>query len=148
MKKTMSTMLFVNLPVKNLNRTIKFFAKLGFKFDKRFTDENATCMIIGEGQYVMLLVDKFFIRFTKGKKILNAKKNTESMTAIYLDSRKKVDKMVDTALKAGAKQLQSYEHGEWMYGRDFEDLDGHIWEIFYMDESKFPKKKKRNSRNT
>jgi len=141
MKKDASTKIFVNLPVKDLNKSIKFFTKLGFKFDPRFTDKNATCMIVGKNMYVMLLVEKFFKRFTDKKKIVNAKKNTESMISIYLSAKKAVDMMVDTALKSGGKKLLSYDNG-WMYGRDFEDIDGHIWEIFYMDESKFPKVKK------
>jgi uncharacterized protein len=139
MKKTTSTKLFVNLPVKDLNKAIKFFTKLGFKFDPRFTDKNATCMIVGKDMYVMLLVEKFFTRFSRGKKIVNAKKSIETMTAIYVDSKKTVDRIFDAALKAGGKKWLDYDYG-WMYGRDFEDIDGHVWEIFYMDESKMPKK--------
>ena len=131
--------LFINLPVKDLNKSVKFFTKLGFKFNPKFTDKNATSMIINDDAYVMLLVEKFFRRFTK-KTIINAKKNTESLTSISVSSRKEVDTMINIAIKNGAKKLMSFDHG-WMYGCDFEDLDGHIWELFYMDESKFPKKK-------
>jgi uncharacterized protein len=130
--------IFVNLPVKNLDKSIKFFTKLGFTFNPKFTDKNAAGMIIGKNMHSMLITEKFFKTFTK-KKIVNAKKDVEVLTALSLNSKKEVDKMLSIALKAGAKKIAAYDHG-WMYGQDFEDLDGHIWEIFYMDESKFPKK--------
>lgn len=133
--------IFLNLPVKDLNKTIEFFTKLGFKFNPQFTDENATCMIIGENIFAMLLVEKFFKTFTK-KEISDSKKYTEAILALATDSRKKVDDMVKKAIDAGGKEpRESQDHG-WMYGRSFEDIDGHLWEIFYMDESKMPKEMK------
>jgi uncharacterized protein len=132
------TQIFVNLPVKNLDKSIKFFSRLGFKFNPKFTDKNATCMIISKDIYAMLLVENFFKTFIKKKKISDAKKNTEVLIAISLPSNKAVDKMVNMAVKSGGKEVLKYDHG-WMYGRDFEDLDGHIWEIFHMDESKMKK---------
>jgi len=125
--------IFVNLPVKNLNKTIKFFTKLGFKFNPQFTDKNATCMIVADDIFVMLLVEKFFKTFTN-KEVSDAKKSTEVLIALSIESRAKVDKMIKLALDAGGKEpRKSQDHG-WMYGRSFEDLDGHIWEIFFMDE--------------
>lgn len=129
--------IFVNLPVRDLNETVEFFTKLGFTFNPQFTDENATCMIIGENIFAMLLVEKFFKTFTQ-KEIADAKKSTEVMLALSVGGRKEVDEMVSNALKAGGKEpRQAQDHG-WMYARAFEDIDGHIWEVFHMDESKMP----------
>jgi len=130
----MAQQIFVNLPVKDLNKTIEFFTKLGFKFNPQFTDKNATCMIIGKSMFAMLLVEKFFKRFTK-KKICDAKKSTEVLIALSVESKGKVDRMVGKALAAGGKEAREPEDHGWMYGRSFEDVDGHIWEIFHMDES-------------
>lgn len=135
------TQIFVNLPVKDLSKTIKFFTKLGFKFNPQFTDKNATCMIIGENIYAMLLVERFFKTFTK-KQIVNAMKSTEIINALAVENRKKVDDMINRAIKAGGKEPRKAQDHGWMYGRSFEDLDGHLWEVFYMDESKMPKEMK------
>lgn len=134
--------IFVNLPVRDLNETVEFFTKLGFRFNPQFTDENATCMIIGENIFAMLLVEKFFKTFTQ-KEIADAKKSTEVMLALSVGGRKEVDEMVSNALKAGGKEpRQAQDHG-WMYARAFEDVDGHIWEVFHMDESKMPEEMKK-----
>ncbi len=130
--KPMGKQIFVNLPVKDLNRSKEFFAKLGFTFNPQFTDQNAACMVISEDFYAMLLVEPFFKTFTK-KEIANAKNNTEVLIALSEESKKNVDEMLSKALAAGAKEArESQDHG-FMYGRSFEDLDGHIWEIFWMD---------------
>lgn len=111
MAKNKSMQIFINLPVKDLSKTIKFFAKLGFKFNPQFTDKNATCMIIGENIFAMLLVEKFFKAFTK-KKIVNTLKATEMINALAVDSRIKVNDMVDNALKAGGKEPRKpQDHG-------------------------------------
>ena len=129
----MATKIFVNLPVKDLKKTIEFFTKLDFTFNSQFTDENATCMIVGGDIFVMLLVDKFFKTFTK-KEICDTAKSTEVIVALSAESREKVDQMIDKAIKAGAREsIAPQEHG-WMYGRSFQDIDGHLWEIIYMDE--------------
>jgi uncharacterized protein len=131
---TVTTKIFVNLPVKDLNKTIDFFTKLGFKFNPQFTDENATCMIVGEDIFVMLLVEKFFKTFTK-KEISDTSKSTEVIVALSVEGREKVDQMINKAIESGGRESrQPQDHG-WMYGRSFEDIDGHIWEIIYMDES-------------
>jgi len=134
----MAKQIFVNLPVKDLDKTISFFTKLGFKFNPTFTDENATCMIISENIYVMLLMEKFFKGFIPGKNINDAEKSTEVLLALAVDNREEVDGMIKNAIEAGAKEYREAQDHGWMYGRAFEDLDGHIWEIFYMDESKMP----------
>ncbi|HBG74992.1 MAG: extradiol dioxygenase [Chloroflexi bacterium GWB2_49_20] len=130
----MTTQIYVNLPVKDLNKSVEFFTTLGFKFNSQFTDENATCMIVGEDIFVMLLVEKFFKTFTP-KKIGDATNGTEVIVTLSADSREKVDEMVNTALQAGGRHsIEPQDHG-WMYDRGFEDLDGHLWEVMYMDIS-------------
>jgi hypothetical protein len=130
----MTTKIFVNLPVKDLNKTIEFFTKLGFKFNPQFTDENATCMIIGDDIFVMLLVEKFFKTFTK-KEICDTSKNTEVIVALSAESREKVDQMINKAIESGGSEPREPQDHGWMYGRSFEDINGHLWEIIYMDES-------------
>ncbi|HZC47473.1 MAG TPA: VOC family protein [Nitrososphaeraceae archaeon] len=130
----MTTKIFVNLPAKDLNKTIEFFTKLGFKFNPQFTDENATCMIVGEDIFVMLLVEKFFKTFTK-KEICDTSKNTEVIVALSVEGREKVDQMINKAIEAGGRESREPQDHGWMYGRSFEDINGHIWEIIYMDES-------------
>jgi predicted lactoylglutathione lyase len=133
----MASQIFVNLPVKDLARSVEFFAKLGYSFDARFTDENATSMIVGENIYVMLLVESFFANFTK-KPIANAKQSTEAIFALALASREQVDEHVAQAVAAGGKaELPAQDHG-WMYQHGFEDLDGHLWEVCWMDPAGMP----------
>jgi uncharacterized protein len=129
-----TTKIFLNLPVRDLNKTIEFFTKLGFKFNPQFTDENATCMIVGEDIFVMLLVEKFFRTFTK-KGISDTSKNTEMIVALSMESKEKVDQMINKVVEAGGKESREAQDHGWMYGRSFEDINGHLWEVFYMDES-------------
>ncbi len=127
--------IFVNLPVKNLKRTMDFYKCLGFDFNQKFSDQNAACMILGENIYAMLLVEKFFKTFTM-KEVCTAKKNTGVLLSLSVANKDMVDDLVNKAVDSGGiEQTRTHQHG-WMYGRSFEDLDGHIWEIFYMDESK------------
>lgn len=134
----MASKIFLNLAVKDLKKSIDFFTTLGFSFNPQFTDEHATCMIIGENIFVMLVTEQRFKDFTK-KEICNAHKNTEVLIAIDIDSREKVDEMVKTAVDAGGSiYMEPQDHG-WMYGHGFADLDGHQWEIFYTDENTIPK---------
>lgn len=130
----MATKIFVNLPVKDLNKSIAFFTKLGFKFNPQFTDENATCMIVGEDIFIMLLVESFFQTFTK-KKISDARQSTEVLVGLSADSKEKVDEMVSKALQAGGTAPNEKQDQGFMYGHGFQDLDGHLWEVFYMDPS-------------
>ena len=130
----MSTKMFVNLPVKDLNRSVEFFTKLGFNFNPQFTDEKATCMIVGEDIFVMLLVEKFFQTFTK-KEISDATKSSEVIIALSADDREAVDEMISKVIEAGGIEPKEPQDHGWMYGRSFQDIDGHLWEIFYMDSS-------------
>ncbi len=123
---------FINLPVKDLEKSKKFFGKLGYSFNPQFTDENAACMIISEDIYAMLLVEKFFATFTP-KKIIDAKTSVESLTALNCKSRAAVNEIVEKALAAGGKKYNEPQDHGFMYQWGFEDLDGHIWEHFWMD---------------
>jgi len=128
----MGTQIFLNLPVKNLKRSVEFFTKLGYKFDPRFTDENATCMIVGENIFVMLLVEEFFRTFIK-KELCDTAKCTEAIVALSMDSRAKVDEMVAKAVAAGATTPNESKDYGFMYQHGYQDLDGHLWEVFYME---------------
>lgn len=133
----MAKQIFVNIPVKDLNIAIEFYTKLGFTFNQQFTDENATCMIVSENIMIMLLREEFFKQFTP-KAISNAKESTEVLICISADSREEVDQYVRLAIEAGGKALMPKQDHGWMYGHGFEDLDGHMWEISYMDMSALP----------
>jgi uncharacterized protein len=130
----MANKIFVNLPVKNLNRSVEFFTKLGFSFDKQFTDETATCMIVSENIFVMLLTEEKFQTFTP-KEICDAKKYTEVLVALSLESRAKVDQMVAKALAGGGSTYNEPQDHGFMYAHGFQDLDGHIWELVYMEST-------------
>jgi uncharacterized protein len=134
----MAMKIFVNLPVKHLGKSTDFFTKLGFSFNAQFTDENATCMVIGESIFVMLLVEKFFKTFIK-KEICDTSKDSEAIIALSAESREKVDQLMSKAIDAGATEPRSAQDHGWMYGRNFEDIDGHLWEVFWMDESMIKK---------
>ncbi|MFE0506719.1 VOC family protein [Peribacillus butanolivorans] len=128
--------IFVNLPVKDLNASIEFFTKVGFDFNEQMTNENATCVVISESIYVMLLVEDYFKTFTK-REIPDSAKSTEAIVALSVKSKGEVDEIVNKALDAGGKPFnEAIDHG-FMYGWSFQDIDGHLWEIFYMDESGF-----------
>ncbi len=138
----MVSKIFVNLPIRDLKKTIGFFTKLGFRFDPRFTDENATCMVVGKDIFVMLLVEKFFRGFIPGKDVPDTSKTSEVLMALTAESRKEVDEMIAKVVAAGGKEYREPSDHGWMYGRAFQDLDGHIWEVFHMDESKMPEEMK------
>lgn len=130
----MATKIFVNLPVQDLKKSIDFFTKLGFSFNPQFTDETATCMIVSEDIFVMLLTHAKFKSFTP-KPICDATKSTEVLVCLSCESRDKVDDMVRKALAAGGTTYsQPQDHG-FMYAHGFQDLDGHIWELVYMEPS-------------
>lgn len=136
----MVTKIFINLPVSDLKKSIDFFSALGFTFNPQFTDEKAACMVMSEHIYAMLLTNSFFKTFTK-KEIADAHKTTEVMLAIDAESKAAVDSMVKKAVAAGGTiYMEPQDHG-WMYQHSFADLDGHQWEILYMDESKLSAQK-------
>jgi len=123
--------IFVNLPVKDLKRTVDFYTKLGYRFNPQFTDENATCMIVGENLFVMLLVEKFFGSFIN-KAITDTSKSTEVLTCVSCENKAQVDELVAKARSAGGKvPRQPQDHG-FMYSHGYEDLDGHTWELVHM----------------
>jgi predicted lactoylglutathione lyase len=130
----MATNIFVNLPVKSLETSVKFFEALGYTFNKQFTDENATCLVISENIYAMLLVEPFFQTFTD-KEIVDATRQTEVLIALSADSREEVDTLVDKALAAGATYRNGPQDHGFMYSRSFQDPDGHNWEVLFMEPS-------------
>lgn len=129
--------LFVNLPVRDLKRSIEFFTRLGFTFDQRFTDETATCMVVSEEAYVMLLVEKRFKDFTK-REICDTRSHTEGIFALSASSRAEVDELIEKAIAAGGRRAMEPLDLGFMYNCSFYDLDGHHWEVFYMDPSAVP----------
>jgi predicted lactoylglutathione lyase len=130
----MATKIFVNLPVKDLDRSIRFFTALGYAFNPQFTDETATCMIVSDDIFVMLLTEHKFSTFTN-KPVSDATRSTEVLVCLSCESREQVDEMVRKALAAGGTApIQARDHG-FMYEHGFTDPDGHIWELVYMDES-------------
>jgi predicted lactoylglutathione lyase len=127
-----SRLIFLNLPVKDLEASKKFFGELGFEFDPKFTDDSATCMIISDQAFVMLLVEPRFSDFTT-KELVDANKATEAIIAVSADTREGVDELADTALASGGTPANDpMDHG-FMYGRSFNDPDGHLWEVMWMD---------------
>lgn len=129
----MATKIFVNLPVKDLERSKDFFSKIGYTFNAQFTDEKAACMVISEDIYAMLLTEPFFKSFIPATEIADASKSTEVLIALSADSKEKVNEIVDKALAAGGTKLREPEDHGFMYSRSFQDVDGHIWEVLWMD---------------
>jgi predicted lactoylglutathione lyase len=129
-----SRMLFVNLAVEDLERSIEFFTELGFTFDQRFTDETATAMVVNDQATVMLLVKDRFQDFTK-KAIVDSAAQTEAIMALSAASREDVDAFADKALAVGGSPANEPMEMDFMYGRSFTDPDGHLWEIVWMDPS-------------
>lgn len=132
----MSRKLFVNIPIANLDASVEFFTGLGFSFNPQFTDENATCMLVGEDAYFMLLVKDYFQSFT-AKPVGDPATADQAIYAIGLDSREEVDSLVEKALGSGATAAGETMDQGFMYQRSFFDLDGHHWEIFFMDMGQF-----------
>jgi predicted lactoylglutathione lyase len=128
----MNRQIFINLPVRDLNRTKEFFTKLGFEYNPKFTDAKAACMVLNPDAYVMLLSQPFFQGFTQ-KQICDTTTHTEALLCISCPSREAVDQMVNTALASGGTQaMKPQDHG-FMYGWSFYDPDGHHWEVLWMD---------------
>ena len=133
----MATQIFVNLPVQDLDKSVAFFTALGYTFNPQFTNEKATCMIISDTIYVMLLTVPFFQTFTK-KEIVDARKAVESIICLSADSKDDVNQMVDKAVAAGATVPNPANDYGFMYQHSFEDLDGHHWEFVWMDPNGAP----------
>ena len=133
----MATKIFINLPVKDLGKSVSFFTNLGFSFNPQFTDEKATLMVISENIFAMLLTESYFQTYTK-KAISDAKTATEVLIALDAASKEEVEQIIAKAKRSGATiYAEPQDHG-WMYQHSFEDLDGHQWEFMYMDETQMP----------
>jgi hypothetical protein len=124
--------MYLNLPVRNLTRSMEFFRELGFGFNPQFTDERAACMIVNDDAFVMLLEDEFFRTFTM-RQIADTTKYSEAMTAFSCPSRDAVDELADAAIAAGGTSAMPPMDMGFMYSRSFYDLDGHHWEPMWMD---------------
>lgn len=128
----MNKQIYVNLPVKDLERSKAFFGALGFSFNPEYSNQDAACMVVSEDIYVMLLTEPFFQGFTK-KPIADAKKSTEVLVCLSCDSRAAVDEMAARAKAAGGAWPNEPKDYGFMYQHGFEDLDGHMWELAYME---------------
>jgi predicted lactoylglutathione lyase len=133
----MSRKIFVNLPIKNMERSKAFFGALGFSFNPQFTNEQGACMVIADDIYAMLLVESFFQTFTK-KPVADATKSTEVLICLSCENRAEVDALVRKALAAGGTAPNPPQDHGFMYGHGFTDLDGHVWELMYMDPNAVP----------
>lgn len=130
----MAKKIFVNLPVRDLKKSMDFFRKLSFTFNAQFTDETAACMIVSEDIFVMLLTESKFKTFTP-KPISDATKNTEVLVCLSAASRDEVNEIVRKAVAAGGTTYKEPQDHGFMYGHGFQDLDGHIWELAFMEPS-------------
>lgn len=133
----MAAKAFINLPVKNLEKSISFFTHIGFHFDPYLTDENAACMIIkGHTFFVILLKEDYFKTFTK-KVICDSTTFTEVLITLHLESKESIQSMIEKARVLGAIIHEPEDRG-WMYQNSLTDLDGHQWEFIFIDESQIP----------
>ena len=131
----MNTELYVNLPVKDLKRSTAFFETLGFQLNPKFSNDQALCVVLGENIFAMLLVESFFKTFTD-KSLCDATRSTEVLVCLSCESRTKVDELVSKAIAAGGRAPREPQDQEFMYGHGFEDLDGHMWELVYMQPAR------------
>jgi predicted lactoylglutathione lyase len=127
-----TTQIFVNLPVQDLVRSLQFFAALGYRFDPQFTNQDAACMIVEEGIYVMLLTEGFFRTFCPGKQVCDTGSSAEVLVCLTCPTREHVDDLVRKAVAAGGSTPRPPQDQGFMYGHAYEDLDGHIWELIAM----------------
>lgn len=129
--------IYVNLQVADLGRSKQFFEALGFSFNLQFTNEQAAALVISGNIYAMLHTRESFLRFTK-KELVDARSSTEVLLALQVESRDEVDALVTRALEHGGRQAREAQHHGFMYERSFDDLDGHVWEVFWMDPTQMP----------
>jgi len=133
----MSMKVFINLPVKNLQKSMAFFASLGFLHNPHFTDETAACIVFSNEIHAMLITEDRFREFTP-QPICDATQQTEVLVALSCESREEVDRLVDQAIRSGGSVFSEPKDYGFMYYRSFQDLDGHIWELCYLDPSAVP----------
>ncbi|MFE1228302.1 VOC family protein [Streptomyces sp. NPDC058745] len=130
----MPQMIFVNLPVKDLEASKSFWTELGYSFNPQFSDDTTACLVISDTIFAMLLTEPRFKEFTApGKEIADATKSSEVLIALSAESREKVDALADGALAAGGSPAKDPIDYGTMYGRSFSDVDGHHWEVVWMD---------------
>lgn len=127
----MHSQMFINLPVKDLQRSRKFFEGMGYVFNPQFSNDQGACLILGEHSFAMLLTEPFFSGFTT-KPIGDAHTATQSLIALSCESREKVDELVKLAVQGGASTPKAPADHGFMYQHGFHDLDGHVWEVFWM----------------
>ncbi|RUS47050.1 VOC family protein [Cohnella sp. AR92] len=131
-----STHTFINLPIKDLNRTKEFFGSIGFEFNPQFSDENSACLVVNDNTFVQLLTESYFRTFIT-KPLADVASAAAGIIALSADSREQADELANKALAAGGKESRApMDHG-FMYVRSFEDLDGHLWEIAFFDPSAY-----------
>jgi predicted lactoylglutathione lyase len=128
----MPTLIFVNLPVSDLERSKSFYSALGFEINPQFTDENAACVVISDTIFAMLLIKPFFSSFTS-KEIADTSTTVAAINALSSDSREEVDALADKAIAAGGAQTNEPQDLGFMYSRSFQDPDGNMWETMWMD---------------
>lgn len=128
----MHTMIFVNLPIRDLDASRAFFTSLGYTFNEAFSDENALCLILGDNLYAMLLKREFFQTFTP-REVADARATTEVLVALSVGARDDVDRLITRAVEAGGTEVREPQDLGFMYGRSYADPDGHIWEIIWTD---------------
>ena len=133
----MTRQIFVNLPIQDMERSQAFFKSLGFSFNPQFTNDKGACMVVSDSIYVMLLVEPFFQTFTK-KPVADATKACEVIICLSCENRAEVDQFVARALAAGGTAPNPAQDHAFMYGHGFTDLDGHVWELAYMDMNAAP----------
>ncbi|MBR8657331.1 glyoxalase/bleomycin resistance/extradiol dioxygenase family protein [Achromobacter sp. Marseille-Q0513] len=129
--------MFVNLPIRDMKKSQAFFRSVGYEFNPQFTNDQGACLVAGENLFVMLLVTNFFKTFT-GKPVADAHTSTEVLVALSCDSRAHVDELVARARAAGGAVPRSPQDLGFMYSHGFEDLDGHVWELVYMEPGAVP----------
>lgn len=130
----MPPMIFVNLPVRDLDKSVAFFKSLGFSFNPQFTDKTAACMVVSDTIFAMLLTHEKFKVFSPHP-IADASKATEVLLCLSCESREKVDELVKKAVAAGGRTYNKPQDHGMMYGHGFQDLDSHVWELMWMDPS-------------
>jgi predicted lactoylglutathione lyase len=134
----MATQIFVNLPVKDLQRSMAFYTALGFSINPQFTNEKAACVVISETIYVMILTEHFFDTFLRNKTISDATKTSEVLLALSAPTREGGDDLAEKAFSAGGSTFRDPDDHGFMYSRSFGDPDGHVWEVVWMDLNAAP----------
>ncbi|MCY7693105.1 VOC family protein [Bacillus altitudinis] len=127
--------LYINLPVKHVNESKDFFEQLGFDFQQELTNEHAACFVMNETITVMLLSFKHFQSISE-KELVDARNGAEVIISLQVETREEVDELVERAIAAGGSPFKEKQDHDFMYGWSFQDRDGHLWEVFYMDEER------------